>query len=208
MLNNGSLADEEMPAEYAVSPKSGPLGQVGLRIVLAVLIVAGLGLVVAGFTLANRGAADPKAESTSPAWAKVGQPAPDFQLNDVVTGKPVRLSALKGKPVWINFWATWCDACRTEMPAMKEAYARYKDTGLVILGIDMLESPEEVTAYAKQGGYDWPLLIDTGGLLETYQVNAIPTHWFVGRDGVLKATALGAMPQGQLEANVAKITAP
>lgn len=198
------------------------MGQIGLKIALALLLVAGLGLVVAGFVLANGGPANSGSsgasglvqtgvfpEITFPERLKVGQAAPDFQLNDVVTGKPVRLSNLKGKPVWINFWATWCDACRVEMPQMKEAYARYKDKGLVILGIDLQESAQDVTEYARQGGYDWNFLIDAdGSLVNTYEVNAIPTHWFVGRDGLLKATSMGAMPQDQLEANVARIVAP
>src|SRR4051794_6924716 len=57
---------------------------------------------------------------------RVGMPAPDFQLDDVNTGLPISLSALRGRPVWINFWATWCPACEVELPKMKQWYDKYK----------------------------------------------------------------------------------
>src|SRR5947208_2331544 len=67
---------------------------------------------------------------------RVGMPAPDFQLDDVNTGLPVSLSALRGRPVWINFWATWCPACEVELPKMKQWYDKYKSRGLALVGID------------------------------------------------------------------------
>lgn len=198
-------------AENPRTEASGPSrfgSRTALVIMLVILLVAGLGLVVVGFLVSGRSGGSGSV-SAAPQFAKVGLPAPDFALKDVATGQVIRLSELKGRPVWINFWATWCAACRVEMPQMKTAYARYRDKGLAILGIDVQESPEDVLKYAKAGGYDWTFLIDAdGSLLNRYVVNGIPTHWFVGRDGVLKATFLGAMPQDALEANVAQIVGP
>src|SRR5438874_1268118 len=70
--------------------------------------------------------------------ARLGGQAPDFTLQSV-GGGPIRLADLKGKPVFINFWATWCEPCREEMPAMQAVYEQYRDRGLIILAIDMEE---------------------------------------------------------------------
>ena len=138
--------------------------------------------------------------------AKVGSPAPDFTLTDAASGQPVTLSSFRGKPVWINFWATWCDACREEMPAMKQAYARYRDKGLVILGLDVQESAETVNAFTHSNGYDWTFLLDKDGkVTDKYFLSGVPTHWFIGTDGIIKATQVGAIPQADLEGYMARI---
>lgn len=200
-----TVEENNAPEEPPVPRLQGVVAGNLLRVLLGLLMIVGLGLVIAGFTLANNAPPD----TATPTVARLGSIAPDFELKDVSTGKSVRLSSLRGTPVWINFWATWCEACDVEMPQMKKALASYKDKGLVILGIDVQESPEDVMKYAKAGGYDWIFLIDADGtLLERYQVNGIPTHWFVARDGTLEATHLGAMSEEALRANVGKILAP
>ncbi len=131
---------------------------------------------------------------------RIGSLAPDFTLMDSNTGKQVQLSSLRGKPVWINFWATWCEACRVEMPDMKKAYDDYKGKGLVILGVDNMESSTDVNNFTREGGFDWTFLLDADGIaLDKYQVTAIPTHWFVGKDGIIKATRVGAVPEGDIK---------
>jgi thiol-disulfide isomerase/thioredoxin len=148
------------------------------------------------------------AAETGPRQApRVGMPAPDFALIDLATGERVSLLSLRGKPVWINFWATWCEACRVEMPAMQKVYEQYKDDGLVILGVDAQESPEAVSKYTTEGGYTWTFLIDTdGSVLNEYFVFAIPTHFFIGRDGVIKGIEVGAPPGESVERHLKEIT--
>jgi len=77
-----------------------------------------------------------------------GALVPDFQLADL-TGQPVTVASLRGQVVWINFWATWCPSCKTEMPRMAQKYQQYRDQGLVILSLDLQESPETVRAGAQ-----------------------------------------------------------
>src|SRR5207249_2543115 len=107
---------------------------------------------VAGWLLDLRTIRDdfPISRPTPP---RVGSPAPDFDLNDAQTGKAIRLSTFRGRPVWINFWATWCDACKAEMPQVQRMYSQYKAQGLAILGIDVQESAGAVNAYTRSGGF-------------------------------------------------------
>src|SRR5207302_8310612 len=75
----------------------------------------------ASYPITNAGA-DITGLGTGP---KVGQLAPDFALNELYTGRPITLSSLRGRPVWINFWASWCPPCKAELPDMKQVYSRY-----------------------------------------------------------------------------------
>ena len=125
---------------------------------------------------------------------KVGSPAPDFELVDLNTGQPVTLSSLKGQPVWINFWATWCPPCKEEMPIMEKRYQENKDKGLVILGVDVQEKESDVSSYIKQGGYSWTFLIDkTGKIADSYHVNGLPSHYFIDKDGLIQAIVIGGL---------------
>lgn len=125
---------------------------------------------------------------------KVGSRAPDFELVDLNTGQPVTLSSLKGKPVWINFWATWCPPCKEEMPIMEKLYDEYKDKGLVILGVDVQEKESDVLPYIKEGGYSWTFVIDkTGKITDSYHVNGLPSHYFIDKDGTIQAIVIGGL---------------
>jgi peroxiredoxin len=98
---------------------------------------------------------------TAPA-ARLGSPAPDFTLQ-TVDGTPLRLSDLKGKPVFMNFWATWCVPCREEMPAMQALYEQYRDRGLVILAVNMEEDEARVRRWVDQGGFTYTFVLDSEG---------------------------------------------
>jgi len=154
-----------------------------------------------GFALALLAAA---ACGTQPA-ARLGGPAPDFKLQDV-NGEPVSLTQFKGKPVFINFWATWCGPCREEMPAMQELYDQYRDRGLVILALDMEEDSRLVRRWIDQGGYTFTFLLDSEGeQVKRYNVTAAPTSYFVGSDGVIRDLKLGALSRAEMQAKVEKL---
>ncbi len=138
---------------------------------------------------------------------KVGAQAPDFTLNDVYTGKPVALSSFKGKPTWVNFWASWCPPCRAEMPAMKQRYDKYKDKGLVILGVDDAEDNATAKQFTTLNGYDWTFVLDSDGSVTTgqYFVSGLPTHVFVDKNGVIKAMQVGGISSEMMDASLAKI---
>lgn len=140
------------------------------------------------------------------AGPRVGAPAPDFELTDIGTGKVVKLSSLRGRPVWLNYFATWCPPCKAELPDIKRAYARHKDEGLVIIGIDMREDPAQVKAFTGSNGYDWTFVVDTDGkVADRYFVYGIPTHIFIDKEGVIRAVSVGGLTPDAMEQNVSMI---
>ena len=135
---------------------------------------------------------------------EVGHPAPDFTLKDL-DGNTVRLSDLRGKVVFINFWATWCPPCRAEMPEIESVHQDYKDKGVVVLGVDISEPESTVRQYIQQGGFSWTIVLDsTGEVARDYQVVAIPTSFFLDREGIIKAVNVGAMTKRAIEAKLAE----
>lgn len=140
-----------------------------------------------------------------------GKPAPDFTLAEVGGGDTITLSALRGQPVVVNFWAPSCVPCRAEFPVLKSALAAHADSGLTILGIwfrggKFLDSPDDVTSFMAQQGADWPALADPGGVVQdAYAVVVPPTTFFIDRSGVVRAVQLGEMTAELLERQLAKI---
>jgi cytochrome c biogenesis protein CcmG, thiol:disulfide interchange protein DsbE len=116
-----------------------------------------------------------------------GKAAPDFTLQ-TVDGQNVKLSDLKGKVVVVNFWATWCEPCRQEMPAIEKAYEHYKDQGLVVLGVNLKENNVSVKGFAENYHLTFPIVMDKDGsvAVDTYKVKPIPTSFFIDRQGILR----------------------
>jgi peroxiredoxin len=138
----------------------------------------------------------------APGAAAVGRPAPDFTLADL-DGNQVSLSDFRGKTVFINFWATWCPPCREEMPAIEALYQQYEDKDVVVLGVDILETEGEVRQFVEEGGYSWTFVMDTTGeVTNSYQVVAIPTSFFIDKEGIIRAVSVGAMTKGAMEARL------
>jgi len=110
------------------------------------------------------------------------------------TEENLSLGQLKGKVVFLNFWATWCPPCRDEMPSMESLYRRYKEDGLEILAVNIRESPEQVHAFMNDYGLTFPALLDINGRVSTaYGVQAIPTSFIIDRDGQIAARLVGSI---------------
>ncbi len=171
------------------------------RAILGLLVVALLGLlVVQACTPSAQTIRDGGQEATI--GVKVGDLAPDFTLTDL-EGNLLRLSDLRGKVVFINFWATWCPPCRAEMPEIEAIHQEYKDKGVVVIGLDILESEDEVRQFVEQGGYSWTFVIDTTGeVAASYNVTAIPKSFFIDREGIIRAVNIGAMTKRAMEAKL------
>ncbi|HUS13987.1 MAG TPA: TlpA disulfide reductase family protein [Chloroflexia bacterium] len=138
----------------------------------------------------------------------VGRAAPDFQATDAFSGRTVSLSSLRGQPVWLNFWASWCPPCRDEMPAMQRRYTRWRGQGLVILGVDSTENEATIRQYVGAGGYDWSFYLDPAGATRLYHVSGIPYHVFIDRTGLIRATATGGISGSQMDRNLVIIMKP
>ena len=145
----------------------------------------------------------PKGSELAPA-PEIGRLAPDFTLVDL-EGNPVTLSDFRGKTVFVNFWATWCPPCRAEMPEIESLYQEYKDRGVVVIGVDIMEAQAQVRQYVQQGGYSWIFVLDTSGKVAVdYRITAIPTSFFIDKDGIIQVVAIGAMTKRAMETKLAE----
>ncbi len=163
---------------------------------LLAVVLAGI-LVIQGCTPSSQSITSDEQEAT--AGVNVGESAPSFTLVDL-EGNPVTLSDFRGKVVFLNFWATWCPPCRAEMPEIEAVYQEYKDKGVVVIGVDILEPEDVVRQYVQQGGYSWTFVLDTSGeVAVNYEVSAIPTSFFIDREGIIQAVNIGAMTKRAIE---------
>ncbi|MDQ6695792.1 MAG: TlpA family protein disulfide reductase [Chloroflexota bacterium] len=130
-----------------------------------------------------------------------GSLAPDFTLTDVHTNKPVKLSSLRGKPVFMNFWGTWCPPCRGEMPEMQKLYDKYKDQ-IQVVGVSMgpRDTSSQVKSFVDQQKYSWTFIHDADySVATTYEVQAVPSSYFIDKDGIIRAVQIGGMSGDLME---------
>jgi thiol-disulfide isomerase/thioredoxin len=118
------------------------------------------------------------------------------------------LSQFRGRPVWINFWATWCPPCRAENPDIQSVYDANKDQGLVVLAIDLGEDGDTVRNYASRVGLTFTIGLDqTTEVAALYRIVGIPTHFFVDRDGIIREWRIGGLSKKVMEKKVQEIMA-
>ena len=158
-------------------------------------------------TLAAQVITTPTPTRNIPFGIAPGQLAFDFSLDDV-SGQRIQLSDLRGHPVVINFWATWCPPCRQELPALQSAYQRFRDQGVILLGVDLKENVETIQNFTAQFGLTYPLLLDRDGAVsERYQVRGIPTTVIVDADGVVSARHVGPLTEDKFAEYVSPLLA-
>ncbi len=133
-----------------------------------------------------------------------GDVAPAFALPEA-GGGTISLAALKGKPVYLNFFASWCGPCNEEAPAVNELYKKYHPRGLAIVGINELENESKAEAFAQK--YRWPfaVAVDGGDTGKDYGVVGLPVHVFIDRNGKVSTLRLGEMQTGEIEDAIKKI---
>lgn len=118
-------------------------------------------------------------------------PAPDFTLQDV-DGKTWRLSELRGRPVIVNFWATWCPPCREEMPSMQRAWEQLQAEGVMMLAVNVGESADTVFQFTANYPVDFPLLLDLdSSVLSQWPVKGLPATFVVDAQGRIAYRAIG-----------------
>lgn len=133
--------------------------------------------------------------------ARVNFQAPDFVLT-TTDAKSVALSDYRGKVVLINFWAAWCPPCRTEMPDLRDAAVAHSDN-FVVLAINNGESAETAENFARLFNLQFPILLDSdGAVARKYNVQGLPTSFFVDRAGIVRAATMGAMSRAYIEAQI------
>lgn len=134
----------------------------------------------------------------------IGYPAPDFTLT-TLDGQAITLSELRGTPVVINFWATWCDPCRREMPALQATAEQFAGQ-VLILGIDQGEGEQVVAPFVEQYGITFPILLDQDFAVgNLYNIRGMPTTFFIDGDGAIRHLWVGEMNRITLAEGVAQI---
>ncbi|MBA7683218.1 Thiol-disulfide oxidoreductase ResA [subsurface metagenome] len=138
--------------------------------------------------------------------ATVGKAAPDFTLQNL-EGQSISLNDLKGKPVLINFWATWCGPCVFEMPYLQEIHDEWSGKGLMVLAINRGESSSKVEQFLQSNNLSLPVLLDTKlDVFRRYNIRSIPTTFFIDKDGIIQVKVIGAFPNKEaIENRLSKI---
>jgi peroxiredoxin len=153
------------------------------------LIITSALLLIPGLLIAGC-----SSDSQSPSIATIGKPAPDFTLQNL-DGESVSLSDLRGNPVMINFWNTGCPPCRNEMPYLQEVYDENRDTGLVLLTINIGQSASTVNDFLEENKLALPVLLDSdGAVTQRYGMPGIPTTFFIDSGGILRVKVIGGFP--------------
>ncbi len=147
----------------------------------------------ASTTSAATPSASASASARSTSGFHVGQPAPALVVPQV-GGGTIDLASLKGKPVWVNFMATWCPHCQDEFPLMNGFAARYSGAGLVVLAVDVREDEGTVASFAQRLNTLFPLGLDSDGkAAERWGAIALPVHFWIDARGIVRDGAAGGI---------------
>lgn len=155
-----------------------------------------------GYSNIDKSTADNKPAHTvtmAKAEAATSQAAPDFNFTDLATGTTMKLSDLRGKPVYLNLWATWCPPCVRELPHIQAKYEQYKDR-IHFLAISIDNEQEAPLSFLKSKGYSFPAGFGNPREISSlYRVEAIPVSYIIDANGIIKAKKLGSMDAATLE---------
>jgi cytochrome c biogenesis protein CcmG/thiol:disulfide interchange protein DsbE len=130
--------------------------------------------------------------------------APDFRLSRLQRPGELRLSSLRGSIVLVNFWASWCNpACYDEAPVLERAWRTYRERGVVMVGVDMQDTPEAARAFIQRFGLTFVNAPDPHGKVAVeYGVYGVPETFFVARDGTIRAKHVGALTDAVIRARL------
>ena len=172
------------------------------RIVIPGIVV----LVVAGFgALLAVGLAMKAAPTGASGAARVSHPANDFTLK-TFGGEEITLSDLKGNPVVINFWASWCPPCREEASTLERTWREYRVKGVTFIGVNIQDKEEDALAYIAEYNVTYPNGPDLKGRITIdYGVGGIPVTFFIDKDGMISSRWVGAISQSLLKERIEEL---
>jgi cytochrome c biogenesis protein CcmG, thiol:disulfide interchange protein DsbE len=200
------------PPDQAPLPRpKGPVGS-GRRLILVVLVVVAVVLPAAA-TLLDRRAPDRRLEpltppakpSTAVQTYPAGTPAPALRLPGL-DGAQVDLAALRGRPVVVNFWATWCEPCVREFPLLRRAAADHRGQRLVVVGVLAGDRAAAARGFVRRHRATWPVGLDPDAATAArWGAVGLPHSWFVRPDGTLASHQLGELTRASLDRQLAEI---
>src|SRR6266542_2314313 len=134
-----------------------------------------------------------------------GQPAPDFSLASL-DGKTLKLSDYRGKAVLLNFWATWCEPCKIEMPWFVDLQKKYGPQGLQVLGVAMDDaSPKDISEFAQKMNVNYPIVVGKEQVGDQYGgIPYLPSTFYISRDGKIVDRVFGLVSRSEIEDNIQK----
>jgi peroxiredoxin len=144
-----------------------------------------------------------------------GKMAPNFTLQDI-HGKKVSLASYKGRPLILDFWATWCGPCKVEIPWFEKLHDQYASQGLEILGVSaddldkddpakLFTEKRDISDFAAKMHMNYPVLIDADSIADSYGgIDALPTTFFINRKGKIVASTVGLASRDEIEADIKK----
>jgi thiol-disulfide isomerase/thioredoxin len=205
-------------------PLVGPFSAFQIvAVLIAVVVTAGL-LALLNQPIANTAA--PSALPTGASYFAVGDPVEGLRVGDRapeltgtangeqvgltdLDGNPITLSSLRGRPVWINFWASWCPPCQAETPVLTDVYDAHRDDDLALVAISVQETTaDDVRAYVERYQLPYTVGFDvTSAVFHTYRAYVLPTQIFIDRDGIVRNVTLGQLSREAAEAILAPILA-
>lgn len=145
------------------------------------------------------------AGSTSGPGPTVGKEPTEF-TGLSYDGNPISLANYAGKPLWLTFGASWCQDCRVEAADLEDTYEANRDNGLSVLAVFINDPPADIRDYVRRAGLTFPIIADQAATIGgAYRLVGIPTHIFIGPDGVIREIKIGALSKDEMEQAVAAI---
>ena len=176
----------------------------GFLVACALVVVYGHNLLPSSGIQANTKPQLTTTTSTAEAAGVTAQIAPDFTFTDLVTGRTMKLSDLRDKPVYLNFWATWCPPCVKELPHIQAKYEQYKDR-IHFLAISVDSEQEAPAQFISSKGYTFTVGYgNEREISRAYNIEAIPASYIIGTDGTIKAQIVGSIDEADLESFLQK----
>jgi cytochrome c biogenesis protein CcmG/thiol:disulfide interchange protein DsbE len=205
---DAELFPDAKPAANApaapVEPPRRRIAPATWAVVLALIAVGAAWLVWARLTATPSGPGWGPLDSIlrANAAAQVGKPAPAFTLPDP-NGVTYTLDDFRGQVVLVNFWATWCEPCREEMPELDQLARDYRDAGLRVLAVNVLEDGPKIREFGEELELDLPLLADRRGeAYKAYNVQALPSTYVIDAEGVIRDVRLGVVTRRYLDSRL------
>ncbi len=173
---------------------------VNIVVILAVALLFGvaMGMVIISNTPSNPPSAIVSGSGST--RTRVGQIAPDFTLN-TLAGEPIKLSALRGKRVLVNFWASWCAPCKEEIPALQQAYDQLHASAsdVVFIGIGYQDKTDYLKSFVQANKMTYTIVEDAAGTTgDAYNVLGMPTTFFIDSSGVLQHVETGVLTRAEV----------
>ena len=176
-------------------------------IVMVVVILTVTGMLVMARHMANKDSVGLAPEAKALGADVHGVMAPDFALVSLSdpNGKTTKLSDYRGKAVVLNFWATWCDPCKVEMPWFIDLQKKYADQGLQFVGVAQDDAGKDaIMKFAKDMGVNYPILQGKNSVGDAYGAVGLPTTVYIGRDGKIIEKVVGLVSKSEVEDNIKK----